>query len=331
MNDFEFQKWERLSPEVTDGEAHGRFSVGERNWLFRKCGGWWFARASDGDVNFLLRPVLAVTSSGDRYFPNAQTPPAEMRKWLKDVDEVKFRYDCHRVWHASNESSPSLSVSWNARHKWVYGLDEDTFGLEFRFETPAYPEEMSSAALFLLLQREWRNDASELRFCAGFAQLDFGARWLWKVRTRISNALTMAHLLRCALLSFAPLWQDESVSEAEIYLVVDRGGVFAWNEKVGWRSAGVPFERTLPIRERVLLKQIVRLFEPRPKSDLSTLPLCVQQLKPAISRKFVHPGLVVGVFAARPTQHERLEAILELRAWLGTHWPDGVKHLGKVV
>ena len=132
MSDFKFQEWERLSEKVTDGEADLRCVVEETEWLFRQCGEWWFAReaASVGcEGNWLFRPILAVSTSGDYSFPCAQMPREEMGRWLRNVGPDELREAYFRVWESPEEGNAApFGAAWNRWDGWVYGIGPRLFG-----------------------------------------------------------------------------------------------------------------------------------------------------------------------------------------------------------
>lgn len=332
--DFEFQPWQRLSEEVTDGEADFRARVEEDEWLFRRCGDWWFSRrasAVGAEGNLVFRPVLAVSTSGGVALPDAQTPTVHLENWLNNVESDEFAEACYRVWNCE-----SWGVAWNKFKGWIFRVDS-TLGdwrplFPFRCDTPRPISQMTGAQVLDELSRQWQNPDSEFRFCAAFAQLSVEERVLWKVETRLSEPAHMARLLRAALRSFSALWPasaTEGVLGFTLHPVTNR---FSWNEEVSWQNDGASLSHSsLPIRERVLLKRVVALFEPRQIRDSSRLPMCVQQSQRSYATSLQFPSSALLISASRPTQHERLEAALEVRDWLETHWPDGVKHLEKVV
>jgi len=319
MADFEFFDWERLSPDVTDGEAHLRFSVKGEEWLFRQCGSWWFARKGGSvgkEGNFLFRVALAVASYSI-WFPDESTLPADVRHFLESVDDDEASGACFRVWIL--DESANASVMWNKVDGWVWGVDAGKLGdnrsdFPFRFETPFAVPQMNSQTLFPLLANERENPASEMSFAARFAALSELERRLQGVETRFGTPQEFAQTVICALRAFAAQW-PVGIS----VFMVNFNAVGSENRFVRQE------ESLLGIRERAILGHIERAFEPHQLPDAPDLPLAVQTFtRNGWTRSF-------SIEVACPSMHERLEAMLELRAWLETHWPDGVKHLSKVV
>lgn len=316
MEDFKFQEWERLTPEVSDGEAHARLWLQGREWLFRRCGPWWFGRDAEdveGNFHFLFRPVLAVYSH-DFWFANEHAQVSDVREFLKGATRAEMRAACFRVWVL-----PAVRLAWSEPDGWILGIDAATLGdhrprWRFSVLTPAPVAHMPSSLLFSRLQSEWQNEKSDLRFAARFAALPELERALLGVRTRLDTPQGFAQLIKSALCAFGAPWPSSADTITLEFSSVGGGGRFVLEERH-------PFG----VRESAILGHIVRAFEPRQLPDSPDLPLCVRSLtEGGWSRSF-------SIVVARPSMHDQLEGMLALRSWLETNWPAGVRHLEKVV
>lgn len=317
MPDFEFQEWERLSPEVTDGETQLRARVclvsARCDCWFRQCGHFWFARPTNqenAEWNFVLLPSIRINSWGDTELCPLRS--AEELKATLFNDTPPF----FRVWEIADLKQFAL---WNGEMGWLFfGCEHDVLFFEnhlpFRLDTPQHVARMPSSALFALLQNQWKIPDSELRFTSHFAALTELERRLHGVETRIGTPFEFVQMIRSALRAFVPRWPDDTANVGLSF---------------GANGGGLRFtlegDRKFGVRERAILGHILRAFEPRQLADSPDLPLCVRTLtEGGWSRSF-------SIEVARPSMHERLEGMLELRNWLETYWPDGVKHLGKVI
>lgn len=321
MADFEFQPWERLSDDVTDGQADLRQFIKGRGWLFRQCGEIWFTREEKKrgrEWNFALCSIPnAVSSLGV-----AWTMP-QPKNFARFVSDGWHGHTLGRVLKLSDE----VFAGWLEDKGWAlferfeeFAREEGSTPLVSRpkrktvigFELPSGSQTPSSA-IFSSLQDRWQN-SPDLAFAVHFASLSDLERRLHGVQTRIGTPIQFASLIRAALCAFAPRWPGASETVQLDFCANGGQGRFTLAE-------GHPFG----VRESAILGHIVRAFEPRQLADSPDLPLALRTLtEGGWSRSF-------SIQVARPSMHDRLEAMLELRAWLETHWPDGVKHLGKVV
>ena len=232
------------------------------------------------------------------------------------------RKNNYRVWMLRT-GSPLPVVVWNAEcglritddfHLMARGTDWRSLLWPFHMETPLPIAQTPSESLFSLLQTQWQSEESDLRFASRFASLPDLEQRLQGVQTRMGTPFEFAQLIQSALRAFAARWPVNIVN-----LKLEFGATGA-----GFRFS-LEGDHVFGIRERAILGHIVRAFEPRQLADSPDLPLCVRTLtEGGWSRSF-------SIEVARPSMHERLEAMLELCAWLERHWPDGVRHLGKVV
>ena len=315
--DFEFWPWERLSEDVTDGEARARVEVDGGEWLFRQCGRLVFARErrhQGSEWNFLVSAFFYA--------------PLDERDQLV-WEELNVSSDDLSRWVCQGNRANTLERVFKvnglilARHRENGGwalletlkeLKDDEGGTPFHLNCSSPIRKAPSSSLYGLLQSEWQNECSELRLAAHFAALTELERRLHGIQTRLGTPQEFVAILRYALNAFGSKWPaaPETV-------------------RLGFSANGPQLRFTLGenhpfgTRESAILNHIVRAFEPRQKPDSPDLPLCVRQFtEGGWSRSF-------SVEVARPSMHERLEGMLELRNWLEQHWPDGVKHLGKVI
>lgn len=324
--DFQFQEWERLSADVTDGQAHLR---GERNgveWLFRAGGRLWFSRRADDlgrEGHLVFCPVVGRSNRWDVRLETTWIEDEGPIEVLRDWDDTDLESAWFRVWRLSQEAGSAHFVLWNQKTGWLYGNEPDFLvqkdaSWPFHFDCSA-PSDLSSSALYSFLQSEWQNENSDLRFAAHFAALPELERSLHGVQTRLSTPLEFASLIRAAMCAFALQWPDY-LETARLNFVANGGfWRFTLNEPH-------PFG----IRESAILNHIVRAFEPRQLRDSPDLPLALRTLTQG-GWRWNRWSRGFSIEVARPSMHDRLEAMLRLRAWLEKHWPDGVKHLAKVV
>lgn len=275
--------------------------------------GIWFAREATSvgrEGNFVVCSIsYGCPQSISEYWLDATHN--KLRRLLRDKNK---KCVLGRVWRLSE----TLFVGWTQSNGWgLFAKIEDFthnahnlapgFGIELPFVLPS-PE------VFALLQSQWNDENSDLRFAFRFASLTGLERALHGVQTRLETPQQFACVIKSALRAFGSKWPADLSTARLGFNANGGGGRFTLSEKH-------PFG----IRESAILNHIVRAFEPRQIPDSPDLPLCVRTLtKGSWSRSF-------SVEVARPSMHDQLEGMLELRAWLGSNWPDGVKHLGKVI
>ncbi|RYX82566.1 hypothetical protein EON83_18515 [bacterium] len=320
MPDFEFQPWEHLIPEVTDGDARMQAAINGEEWLWRLCGDIWFVRrcsSSEREWNYIFRPIIAVSTSNLVAYLDRD----EMREeWLPLLEYEFFfasGWGLTRVWQWSDENTgATVRIAWNRKNGWMFlpsplsqSRDDEVF--PFRFETVSTVETLPSSALYSLLKEEWSQLDSDLRSIAHFTLLSDEERKLSRIRTLQGTTQQMAQFLRSTLKAFSASWPaDVDVFELVLNTAEDNHyTVFAQEPPLG-------------IRERTIIKNIVRVFDPY---QLPNPPHWSSVIAPNI------PKHSFSISVSRPSVHEQLESALELRAWLQQHWPDGVRHLGKVV
>ncbi len=316
MEDFRFQPWERLSDEVTDGQAHARREMNGREWLFRRCGRLMFVRdAKHAPLEWnrwLFFPPMWNSASSD---------DPEQWEWNRLAYMMK-RKNIWRVWRLSDDE-PTVAL-WNEEAGWKATPDFPEFTRGRGYQRPCAPfhlpyerdvETTPSSLLFVPLLEEWNEMNSDLRFSAHFASLSLLEQNLSGVETRCGTPQEFASVLQLALRAFDFSWDDEDEEGSSVALHATRNqGRFV-------------LEKELPLgtRESAILNHIMRAYKPSLKPDSPDLPSAVRPFTNyGVSRSFS-----IGI--ERPTRHQQLEAALELRAWLETYWPDGVKHLEEVV
>lgn len=313
MSDFKFKEWERLSKDVMDGEANAHVEVDGHNWLFRRCGACWFgceAGHVGGEWNYLLCKPQKQPDSWTWLWVVADA--FNLAHFVKNDARPQT---LGRIWRLES----SLFASWTESYGWSLFWNVEQFtryhqSVPFRITFQGTPSIAPSSTLFNSLQNDWQNPNSELRFTAHFAALPELEQRLHGVATRIGTPQQFANLIKAALQVFCAHWPQN---------------VEWMSLSFGATGAGFRFslqgDDVFGIRERAIFGHIVRAFEPRQLADSPDLPPCVRTLtEGGWSRSF-------SVEVTRPSMHERLEAMLEVRDWLETNWPDGVKHLGRAV
>ena len=306
---FEFAPWERLTSEVVDGPADVRLEVEGKVWLVRDCGELLWARRADlpaREWNYLMRPIEAwnTVSGVTRFEPSLQKAAFFL--------EQERRAALMRVWQLGEDAF----IGWNRNFEWLFyskrGLQDyegyEGYGLDIEWHrTPA--RRTSASQVWQLLQNELaRPDSALATYVAHFAVPKTQRSW-FAIETRVGTPQEFADLVQMALRAFHPQWPVGTTSMQ-----------LNWKD-VALRPNYLSLDVShLGIRERAIIGHLVRRFEPRLRPNLS------KHCEVLLS----HDGWP-EISAQAPSMHERIEAAIELRAWLQTHWPEGVKHLGKVV
>ena len=306
---FQFAPWERLTSEVTDGDADARVEVDGETWLVRRCGELHFARSLGQDWNYLLRPVVsAISSRGAREWQEIE---ASHLPTLLQQKQSKAQM-LGRCWQLKS----NVVVTWSALEGWRFRRQISEFLLQedsvpFRF-SPA--GSIASSEVFAALQNDWDDPDSDLSYSARFSQLSELERALLGVQTRIGTPREWAALVTATARACGSRWPAETQSTHLNFCANGAQLRFACE--------------TNPIfgpRENAILGHIMRICQPQQLPDDTAFPMALRtRTSGGWSRSF-------SIEIARPSMHEQLEAALMLRVWLQKHWPDGVKHLGKII
>lgn len=327
--DFQFAPWERLTSDVTDGDADARIEVEGKTWLYRRCGNLHFAHPLGQDWNYLLRRIISpVNLLGEKAWEetDADRLPLLLQQ-VESSERMLGRYwqleesvlatwsaseGWHLHWHIGNflaRDAGVFSRSPMIRHIREFLLREA--GVPFRFSAANFAP---SSAVFAALQAEWHNDDSDLNYSARFLHLGELERALLGVQTQIGTPQEWAVAIAATARACGAHWPENIESTrlnfcangAELRFTCETNPVFG-------------------ARERAILGHIMRVCQPQQLPDDPAFPCALRTLtEGSWSRKF-------SMEIARPSMHEQLEAALTLRPWLQAHWPDGVKHLGKIV
>ena len=329
--DFEFAPWERLTSEITDGDANFRFEAqGHRRpdwlpvgqecpWLLRRCGRFvWVRRTESAPAGwnhwFCCPPVAQANLPTADYWPN----------FIYMLDPKRIEDFANRLWILRND--PLFVVTWNSQWGWRFYPDSRDFlsagspncSWKFRLDE-ADAAALSSSELRTRLRKEARNAASDLRqtlrFASEFAKLGELEGELLCMKTRTETPQKFVALVRAALRCFDAQWfKAESL---HVICSASFDGSFSISLMGEYEPYFGPFERAL-------LQRIVREFEPRLLANSADLSSGLQTLVGSYwQRRF-------GISVSKPSMHEQLEAQFQLRAWLSEHWPAGIKHLAKV-
>jgi hypothetical protein len=327
MPDFEFYPWEQLWPEISDGEATARVKIDDAEWLFRPYYDMWFVREASKEKrewNFLVRlRIIGIETDG--MVRREELDPAKLGSYISNIWEVHPR---ERVWKIED-----MIVVWSEKQGWTLYTQLRHFtdveqAFPFRLELPSPIEQMPSSAVHSHLQNDWKNPKSDLRFSAHFASLGLEERALYAIETQLDTPHKMAHLLRATMRVFAPQWPAE-VSKASLGLEPPHQwpsfltGRAEQAEDNPQRRYALKDNDFLGLRERAICNRILRIFEPRPIMDLPELPSTV---RPLATNRW---GDSFSISTPKPSKHEQLEALLELRTWLQAHWPEGVRYLAE--
>ena len=306
---FEFQPWERLSGAVTDGAADACVEVEGRKWLYRKCGPFHWVRPLDKPVlqwNYWLYPLARAVSSSALGTAFWEQPYASnLTEFLGGRNRTP-RFE--RVWKLKQ----GVLLAWNPRDRWNFYCSSADSGrgagdTAFELSQPLSVATEPASTVWRHLQRDWQNPDSDLFALAHFLDLPQSERALYFVRTRTGTPQQFVALMKTALRAFYFSWPSDV---SELTLQLNALGLVAEHFRPD-------FPPSFGIRERAIIGHLVRAFKP----GLTTTPASLLPWQ----------ATWLEITTSAPSQHEQLEAALELRAWLETHWPDGVRHLGKVV
>ena len=327
---FEFAPWEKFSPDVIDGKAHFsgefRFDGQLKTLLFRRLGSLTFFReASRIGTEWNFRLLIISSDKND------------LRSLERALNEGRFR----RIWSwTPPDSRAAVHVQWS-RKRWSagYGLSRDvsyignkigtgsvflneSFSFRFRHSQRAALE-WPSSQVFAALQNEWANPQSELCFATLLASENEEARALHVFKTLVATPQEMAKWLRIALQAFHPRWNDAPNAMVSITPRLDArlqwdGHLYLGNDYGGHQMAN------LPPREAAIIGHLVRFYAPCKLIPNASMPLALRDLHKQ------HKGGHINISALAPSNHQRLEALLQLHEWTRKHWPQGTKHLERL-
>ena len=245
------------------------------------------------------------------------------------LDPARVDDFVHRLWILS--AQPLFVVTWNCKAGWRFHTQFNAqFSDEFGQPAPkssweflpeiANPQQKPSSESFSLLQTDWKNAQSDLRqtlhFAECYATLGELEQDLLCVQTRIETPQRFVSLARAALRCFDAKWFEDGGIQIFCQARDDEYFKFDLRGEYGLRFG--PYERSL-------LQVIERTFAPRLRNDDGEQS---SGLRTLVANRWARNFFVA---VSPPSTHEQLEAALELRAWLQVHWPDGVKHLSKIV
>ena len=327
--DFQFAPWERLTSDVVDGDANFSFDELARRpdwlapgeacrYLVRRCGPtlWLRERKSpplEWNHWFFCPPVAKNDRPTVEYWDN----------FFYMLDPVRAETFVHRLW--ITREKPLAVVLWNSQAGWSFHA---RFNAQFADESgqPAPDSNWGfqpkladlqgkpSSEVYRLLQADWNDANSDLSYSARFAQLSELERALLGVQTQIGTPREWASVVAATARACGARW-PAGMQSAHLNFCAN--------------GAQLRFTcETNPIfgpRENAILGHIMRACQPQQLPDDAALPSALRTLtEGGWSRKF-------SLDIARPSAHEQLESALELRAWLQTHWPEGLKHLAKII
>ncbi len=239
------------------------------------------------------------------------------------LDPARVETFVHRLW--ITREKPLAVVTWNLEAGWSFRsqfnaqfsneFGQPTLDSSLPFQTELTdPQHKPSSEIHKFLQSAWNNPDSDLSYSARFSQLSELERALLGVRTQIGTPREWAALAAATARVCGAHWPAE-IEATTLHFRAD--------------GAQLRFTcATNPIfgpRERAILGHIMRICQPQQLPDDPAFPMALRTLTSGgYSRSF-------AMEISRPSMHEQLEAALMLRAWLQTHWPDGARHLGKIV
>ena len=296
-----------MTDEVTDGPAHGRLKVEGHEWLVRDCGDLLWARRADlpaREWNYLMLPIDAWSSLG-----RAIIEEPSLQRAAFFLQQERRSYTLMRVWQLNRHAL----VGWSKHDQWqFYGgsavQQQMVYSLRIEWrQTP--PRRAPASQVWQLLQDELARPDSALAIYVAHYALPKAQRSWFAIETRVGTPQEFGDLVQMALRAFHPQWPAGTESMQ-----------LNWKD-VALRPNSLSLDVShLGVRERAIIGHLVRRFEPRLRPNLS---------KP-YQALLSHDGWP-AISAQAPSMHERIEAALQLRAWLQDHWPAGVKHLGKIV
>ena len=312
--DFQFQSWERLSDDVTDGAADARVEIEGQAWMGRICGDTlWMRRASAAALehNYALRARLE-DACGYGYESGVIGGEVFGEQTRDILQRANIQGHLHRIWQLED----GVFAAWNAVSGWELYRNAGSRFNDLMTDAPfrflAFPSAPSSK-IYQVLQNSWSNPDSDLSFSVRWIKLGRLERDLLGVQTRVGTPQEFARTVSVLMRALVSQWPVGSESLMLNFKSSGDGGRF---------QLDTPGE--FDVRGRALIRRVLQTYEPRRIADNATLPSALR-----VGAKRSHQRFAVGII--RPSQHEQLEAALELRAWLAAHWPDGVRHLSKIV
>ena len=257
--------------------------------------------------NFVYSGV--TEDSAQPYKDFGRTSPARTISHLKESIESNYwgRYfvlDKSLNLADSNNGCNTLFLNWNGLA--MFHEDEGSFA-RFRWSEPCLEEMWNSPATELLerVVEQSRDDSSETHFAFWWATLSTAKHFdlmLPLARGTYQEWQKICRLLPTIFIS----WVDNFDAKLYARFVAD-GSV----ESNFYQQSGRAFQQEI---ENSPLQQLARwlheYFSPQPNEELSARYPCARQwLKP-------NNRAVCEVRIDRPSQHERIEALLQLRDWL---------------
>ena len=305
--DFQFAPWEQLTDEVTDGDVDKRVEVKGRVWLYRDCGPIPWVRPLDkknGEWNYLLSSVVQSL--------NSMVQPMKFN--VADLPDCltpnNRAFSLGRIWKLSDNAF----ALWDSRNLWRLHRSAadcacDHNYVPFELKQALGVATALASTVHQRLQHERSESNTELSLAARYLALSPLERQLFLIETQTGTPQEFAHLVKIALLA-TTAWET-GPNEITAYFRAEglRADYFR------------PHSRNeISIRARAIVGNLTRAFAPHLTDDKSALPPALGWQRPQLQ-----------ITATKPSMHEQIEAALELRAWLQTHWPDGVKHLVKII
>ncbi len=323
MTDFQFQPFELVfEPQKQNGpsQAQGEFRIGAQKIAadLREIDGFLFFNPQNGDIgsNFLVASMHSAISNPPRRafekLGRAQTLILLQRRalnlgfWgrllvLENPNGAKFLIFL-------GESGRHLLTSWretrrNPRAEWTpfeWDLTPDLVGA-------------SSSALFGVVEREWKNAASDLNRVKGWSEADYYER-LWAcLDFERGDAPLLRRILGAAASLLAP--DDSARGWILRFQLPERAGEIDLYEQL-FEERGA---RQIPLSPLVYgnLKHLLSEFAPR-RRRASAAHFLAQ-------REWLESNSGVGnwslsIEARALSAHEKLETALDLRRDLGSFW-----------
>ena len=304
---FEFQPWERLVEEIADGPPDGAGSLGLggkwREFDFCVRAGRLFFRLngqSGPEWNLLCFNEGARGNSlkeAEKCLKNARKA-GMFGRWFRlgsgdfgDGGDAVLLLGANRAFYVPppNQRVSDASHPFNS-HRWDFDFEVPT---ENFWETP-------SSQLWPLVQNQWANPDSSLRFAARFCVLSEREKQLFRVRCERGTSEELERAL-VAFLHSLDFWKDATQIRLSLSPGLDknrlRAGESVWSLDAHSRGQRIELSRV----QIITLGRLTRFFGPHDGAASPDAPAPFQ--KWAQNRDF---GLAVE--ASPPSAHERLEA-----------------------
>ena len=279
--------------QISEKHETNRFFVlqsGDSFWLRLENYGDWLAILNDSNAQ-----LLGISRAGDEeHFEFSLRRALNLRNWgrvlsLLDSDEKLWRVAWMGKRSFLMRPETGESVAFNSVDDWKRGAW------------------IQPGAHFLKrFGREWRSPNSDVRAAKSFLEADDEARRLWELSWTSGNWNEMKSVLRAAATIEHEFGERVVVQSRAVYPV--------GSNQIGFGSNAPQSGRLIRLIERLQLQTVAVLRDKSKLRRLAPRPFAFESSAPK------WPELRVEIDS--PSEHEKLEARLNLRDWLRENAPD---------